>query len=108
MLALLSLTLTGCEFIFREGRVIEAAEVRNTSEEPTWIAAVSLPDRILVQLDPGELGPACLVDAVDVGVYGTDPTTAPRPEPLFTIAFDGGDFCAGTYRWDGSTLTKIE
>lgn len=104
--ALLLLTLPG--YFLQERNGGDVTEVHNASETHIWIASDSAVSDILVQLSPGESGPVCLRGgAGDVDVYDVDPTVDPPPNPLFTLPFGDRDFCDGSYRWDGSTLSPV-
>lgn len=105
-----ALLLVALPMYFLQERMDEPtlAEVHNDTAEDIWIASDSAVSDVLLELGPGETGPTCLRDAGDVDVYDTDPTDETPPDPLFTLAFDSEDFCNGTYRWDGSGLSRIE
>lgn len=107
LLALLALALPSCLSVFQE-RQGEIAEVHNATAQPIWITSDAAVSDVLLQLDPEETGPACLNRSGDVDVHTTDPTITETP-PAFTLSIaDGDNFCNGTYRWDGSTLARIE
>lgn len=81
-------------------------EIVNEGQDPIWLQGETA-DGVLLQLEAGESDMTCLLQVTELHVHQTDPRGDAQSGPEFTLPWGGRDFCDGTYRWDGSTLSQV-